>query len=216
MEKLAQRKRRRERCKYLREKREKKRAAVNMDKLIYNCSQCEKVFPEIHLLTLHYKIHTAETPCACQACEKCFIQASNLQTNIKLHSGKKGKESTDMRSEHDFNPIEIKPFAITVDTVCNVSVEDTHGVDVKVETKDSKQNFIGTVAMVNHINPLNMVSIVDDKSIKQEKLMIKVKQEINKEYSTIFKADTDTVNVNTVKVEDVKVEPLAIEEYTYI
>lgn len=57
----------------------------------FKCSfeGCKKRFQKTNYLKQHYRIHTNETPFACDMCDRKFKQQSHLKQHIRTHTGAK-------------------------------------------------------------------------------------------------------------------------------
>ncbi|XP_078532608.1 uncharacterized protein LOC144818760 isoform X1 [Lissotriton helveticus] len=55
----------------------------------YICNECGKRFRDLHLLTAHQQLHTADKPYVCNECGKSFKQLQTLTEHQQIHSGER-------------------------------------------------------------------------------------------------------------------------------
>ncbi|XP_060789181.1 zinc finger protein ZFP2-like isoform X1 [Neoarius graeffei] len=61
----------------------------DVQKEIYHCSYCGKIFGHQTALKTHQCCHAGEKPHRCSQCGKSFTQQSHLQTHQRIHTGEK-------------------------------------------------------------------------------------------------------------------------------
>ena len=126
-------------------------------------------------------------------CGKCFSHACALRKHTKTHKHEKGKEYTEIVSQHDVQPVIVK-----AETLSNVSVvEDIQGQLVKVESRNIVQNPVQLITGGNKDVNIVQVDIVKEQTQMEKMTIIQVKEET-----------TDKTFVN--KVECIKVEDSAM------
>ena len=129
-----------------------------------------------------------------------FSHESALRKHTKIHNHEKGKEYTEILSQHD-----VKPVIVNAETLSNVSLEeDIQAKLVKVESRNMVPNPVQTITGENKDVNIVKVDIVKEQTEMEKLTIIQVKEETN---------DETVVN----KVECIKVEDSVMGEfYTYL
>lgn len=67
----------------------KTHTVVHTKKKSFKCDSCEKSFTQRSPLTIHIRrVHKNETPHECAVCQRRFVVKAQLNTHMKLHTGK--------------------------------------------------------------------------------------------------------------------------------
>lgn len=62
-----------------------KKSHDGIQRKVFNCSQCEKVFSGRHTLNRHLLTHSGEKNFICEICSKCFYTLQELNRHVRYH-----------------------------------------------------------------------------------------------------------------------------------